>query len=348
VATTRSATSYSTAGSLSGVAAVSNASAWAVGFTGSGASPRILMLHWNGRGWSRVTSPGLLTGAGGLSAITVVNSKDAWAAGYTGNPGKTTRTLLLHWNGSAWSAVTSPAPVANGSFNAVTATASSGWAVGYYYTPPGSAVDYHALAFRLSGSRWTRVTAGLGGGGVTLTGVATTTGKTSTTWSIGDATGTIYGGVAKWNGKSWNWLSTFPVQGAYHGLWGIAAGPGGIAFAVGSNGNVPETPAPSMEWTGKAWQKVAVSAASGSSLNAVAFAPGGAAWSAGSTGLYTLVMRWNGHAWARVSAPSPGHGNQVDGLGFSASSYGWAVGQEWSSSSAYKTLILHWNGRGWS
>lgn len=204
------------------------------------------------------------------------------------------------------------------------------------------------MAFRLSGSKWTRVTAGLQGGDIGLTGVATTTGKTAVTWSIGDVVGMIDGFVMKWGGTSWKGPSSFPIQGAYHGLWGIAAGPGGIAFVVGSNGNYPATPALSMEWTGTAWKKVTVSAANGSTLNTVTFAPGGTAWSAGTTGGYTLVMRWNGHAWARVSAPSPAHGNEIDGLGFSASGYGWAVGQERSSSNVDKTLIQHWNGHTWS
>jgi membrane carboxypeptidase/penicillin-binding protein PbpC len=37
-----------------------------------------------------------------LDAITVVSAKDAWAVGYTGTYA-IDRTLLLHWNGEAWS-----------------------------------------------------------------------------------------------------------------------------------------------------------------------------------------------------------------------------------------------------
>ena len=43
------AMAYSTAGGLNGAAAVSNSSAWAVGYVGTSFAPKILMLHWNGK-----------------------------------------------------------------------------------------------------------------------------------------------------------------------------------------------------------------------------------------------------------------------------------------------------------
>jgi len=133
------ATAYSTAGGLNGAAAVSNSSAWAVGFAGNSFAPKILMLHWNGTAWSRVTSPSVLTATGELSAITAVTAKSAWAVGYTGGIGTgKNHSLLLHWNGSTWSQVTSPAPVTGGNLAAITATAKSGWAVGYVNTNPSA------------------------------------------------------------------------------------------------------------------------------------------------------------------------------------------------------------------
>jgi hypothetical protein len=223
---------------------------------------------------------------------------------------------------------------------AVTATKSGGWAVGYI---SGSAeADYRTLIFRLSGSKWSRVSASLGSG-VGLGGVAMTSGNTA--WAIGDATGMLYGVLARWNGRTWSWVKSFPVQGLYHGLFSIAAGPGGIAFAVGSNGNLPETPALSMKWTRKSWVKATVSAPKGSGLGTVTFGPGGTAWAAGETGVHTMILRWNGREWTRVASPGSGW---IDGLGFSAAGYGWAVGNTETSSGVEKTLILHWNGHDWS
>ncbi len=334
------ATTYTGTGGLDGVAAVSGSDAWAVGNLTQNDSQQILMLHWNGKAWSRVTQPSVLTSAGGLSAIKAVNAKDVWAVGSTGSASGTTHTLLLHWNGSAWSQVTTPGSVKDGVLTAVTATTSGGWAVGY--VSASAEVNYQTLVFRLSGSKWSRASTKLGNG-VALTGVATT--SKGTAWAIGNATGMIYGTVAHWNGKTWNWLKSFPVQGLYHGLYGIAAGPGGIGFAVGYNGNVPETPAISMKWTGKAWVKATVDAPEGSGLNAVTFAPGGTAWAAGEAGSHPMILKWNGKEWTRVTGPSSGW---IDGLGFSAASYGWAVGSAISSSATQETLILHWNGHAWS
>jgi hypothetical protein len=336
---------YSTGGGLNGVAAVSNSSAWAVGYVGTSFAPKILMLHWNGKAWSRVTSPSVLTATGELSAVTAVTANSAWAVGYTGGIGTgKNHSLLLHWNGSRWSQVTSPAPVTGGDLSAITATAERGWAVGYVNTDPSAPACCAGtpLVFRWNGSAWSRLTTKLGEG-IGVRGVAIT--GASTAWAIGSPVGMITGALAKWNGAAWSWV-TDPVAGPYHPLNGIAAGPGGTAFVVGTNNNRPGPPI-SARWNGKAWKQVAVGAPNGSGLNAVAFAPGGSAWAAGSAGsggsVHALVMRWNGGAWARVS--SPGAGEELNGLAFSASNYGWAVGNTTSGSDM--TVILHWNGGVW-
>jgi hypothetical protein len=339
-------TSYSAAGGLNGVAAAANNNAWAVGYSGSFSSPKILMLHWNGSVWSTVASKqlNLIGSAGDLSGITAVNATDAYAVGYTGNPGGTTHTLLLHWNGSTWSTVTRPAPVSGGGLTAITATTKSGWALGYYATGP-SALDYWSLAFRLTGATWSRVSSSTND--ITFTGVATTSAGAS--WATANQVAMVTGSLAKWSGTGWSWLHSFPVQGMYHALNGIAAGPGGIAFAVGANGNIPPTPALSMERTGHAWVKAPVSAPQGSSLNAVTFAPGGTAWAAGSAGPDggdAMIVRWNGHEWTRV--PTPAKTAPLSGIGFSAAKYGWAVGSTSLTSGGTRTLILYWNGRTWS
>jgi hypothetical protein len=341
------AATYSTAGRLNGVAAASNSSAWAVGYAGKSSAPKILMLRWNGTAWSRVTSPGVLTATGQLSAVTVVSAKSAWAVGSTGEIGTgKNHSLLLHWNGSGWRQVTSPAPVPGGNLAAVTATAKSGWAVGYVNTDPSAPLCCAGtpLVFRWNGSKWSRVTTKLGKG-TYLNGVASTAANTS--WATGGPLAMITGALAKWSGGLWSWTAD-PVRGAFRPLNGISAGPGGTAFVVGTdNDSVPA--AISARWTGKAWRQVAVSAPADSGLNAVAFAPGGTAWAAGSyfagSAVRTLVMRWNGRAWTRV--PSPGTGEELNGLAFSASNYGWAVGDTTSTSGNGRTVILHWNGAAW-
>ena len=196
------ATAYSTAGGLNGAAAVSNSSAWAVGFAGNSFAPKILMLHWNGTAWSRVTSPSVLTATGELSAITAVTAKSAWAVGYTGGIGTgKNHSLLLHWNGSTWSQVTSPAPVTGGNLAAITATAKSGWAVGYVNTNPSAPACCAGtpLVFRWNGAKWSRLATKLGKGSY-LNGVAST--GTNSAWATGGPLAMITGALAKWNGSA--------------------------------------------------------------------------------------------------------------------------------------------------
>ncbi len=307
------------------------------------------MLRWNGKAWSRVTSPSVLTASGELSAIKAVSAKSAWAVGYTGliGTGKN-HSLLLHWNGSTWSEVTGPAPVTGGSLAAIAATAKSGWAVGYVNTDPSAPLCCAGtpLVLRWNGSKWARASTKLGKG-TGLNGVAITADNRA--WATGGPLAMITGALAKWNGKAWSW-GTDPVIGDYRPLYGIAAGPGGTAFAVGTDNDYPLGPAISARWNGKAWKQVTVSAPVGSGLNAVTFAPGGTAWAVGdlSSGgtLRTLVMRWSGTAWTRVT--SPGTGEVLNGVAFSASNNGWAVGYTASTSGSFKIVILHWNGKTWA
>jgi hypothetical protein len=64
-----------------------------------------------------------------LISVTATSARNAWAVGnYT--HGKHT-TLILHWNGRAWSRVASPSPGAVSALGGVAATGRSGvWAVG--------------------------------------------------------------------------------------------------------------------------------------------------------------------------------------------------------------------------
>ena len=112
---------------LARVAAVSARSAWAVGATygtGMGSVSTALILHWNGRAWSRVVSPSLGANSA-LAGVTAISQTNAWATGVGGG-----KTSILRWNGIRWNLV--PTPSARvGVLPAVTAiSARDAWAVG--------------------------------------------------------------------------------------------------------------------------------------------------------------------------------------------------------------------------
>ena len=66
-----------------------------------------MTLHWDGTSWSLIPSPdpgGGDAGASQLFAVSAVSPTDVWAVGlYTGDIA--IDTLILHWDGTAWSQV---------------------------------------------------------------------------------------------------------------------------------------------------------------------------------------------------------------------------------------------------
>jgi len=111
---------------LVAVAATSAGDAWAIGSSSRG---QVLIEHWNGAAWTLVPSPqpGF---ARSLNAVAAVSPTDAWTVGNVLDPNHGgLLTLIEHWNGTAWTRVSSPGP---GNLVGVSATsASSAWPVGF-------------------------------------------------------------------------------------------------------------------------------------------------------------------------------------------------------------------------
>jgi hypothetical protein len=96
---------------LFAVAAVSSTDVWAVGtFDSAGLLP--MVEHWNGTTWSwDSTVPNPSPSDNELFAISAWSSTDIWAVGeFSGNGSGTTplMSLAYHWNGIAWSLITTP------------------------------------------------------------------------------------------------------------------------------------------------------------------------------------------------------------------------------------------------
>ncbi len=138
---------------LNGVSALSASDAWAVGSTGT----KTLILHWNGASWTRVPSPSPAGGVGSnLSAVSAPSASDAWAAGSYFTSSGESKTLILRWNGAAWTVVASPNPggTTGTALLAVSAlSASNVWAVG---TTASSGPVPKTLILHWNGTSWTR------------------------------------------------------------------------------------------------------------------------------------------------------------------------------------------------
>jgi hypothetical protein len=155
-----------TRNALTSVTALSASNIWAVGFSFSefaSQTPNIpqtvpgpttpLIEHWNGSQWDIIAGP--TPGNGVLHSVTALSANNVWAVGSAGGGGGggTVTTLIEHWNGIAWTTVTSPNPSAtNNELLGVAATsASSVWAVGDF---TNSKSIKRTLIERWNGTAW--------------------------------------------------------------------------------------------------------------------------------------------------------------------------------------------------
>jgi len=189
---------------LSAVSAVSAADAWAVGCYGfnvnTGASTT-LALHWNGTRWAHMAtpSPGAAHSAC-LEGVTALSASDAWAVGFF-TPSPTSgaqKPLVLHWDGTRWTQVPSPAPgdtlvTELTGVDAISAT--DAWAVGDVFN--GTSQTQRTLIFHWNGTIWTRV-ASPSPGFSTLYGVGAV--SHSDAWAVGAGHGSL---ILHWNGTRW-------------------------------------------------------------------------------------------------------------------------------------------------
>jgi hypothetical protein len=231
-----------------------------------------LILHWNGAGWQNVAAPAGVTGellaasrdrTGGIWAVgddhhgkavivrcggagcaqvpvpqagavnrlrgvKAFGPSDAWAVGDRGAD-----TLVMHWNGAAWSVVPSPNPDPfSNILNAVAVSSRGGvWAVGQKArnkadtgVPPGT----RTLAMRWNGSSWSAVATPNIGDQDTLRGIAVLAGRTPVAvgWYQNTTTGALRTLAERWNGSAWATVATPNVGAADNLLKGATSIPG--------------------------------------------------------------------------------------------------------------------------
>ena len=99
---------------LNGVSCPTTTSCFAVGYVQSGHAPNAfstLVEHWNGHSWAIMTSPnrvGSGTPNNYLNGVSCRSTTSCFAVGFSIFHGW--KTLVEHWNGRAWSIMTSPNP----------------------------------------------------------------------------------------------------------------------------------------------------------------------------------------------------------------------------------------------
>jgi hypothetical protein len=249
---------------LSGVDDISPTDAWAVGTSfpdGLGVTPAGLTLieHWNGTAWSIVPSPNPATGIPGdtdvLTSVSGTGASNVWAAGWETNEATDTISLLFeHWNGTTWTAVTSPTPLMSEQFaTGITAISPTDvWAVGQDETD-----GTKTLAAHWNGTAWSIVPTpdiNMAGDQNFLSGVSGTGADNvwASGYAIDDNLRTPY--VLHWNGTTWTMtkVPTLGTEGTQ--LNGVQALSATDAWVVGqtqeSNGAIKTL---TEQFNGTAW-----------------------------------------------------------------------------------------------
>jgi hypothetical protein len=303
--------------------------------------------------WTGGQPPGQGTGASQLSGAAVLSPCYAWAVG-SSQEGTTERSLIEHWDGTGWSVIPSPSPGTAAELLGVRALSPrDAWAVGDF----GDGTTFKTFILHWDGKHWTRVPSPSPGGTGsvdTLASVAVT--SASNAWAVGRAGNQTL--ILRWNGHAWTRV-TSPHPRPASLLQAVSAVSSTDAWAVGdivsalAGRGVPPIQTLILHWNGASWKQVtSPNPGASDSLAGVSAVSAQTAWAVGTTSRGStdsaLILRWNGHGWAR--APGPANtGSSVDLIGVAATSTSsaWAVGISFGSQ-ADTTVILRWNGRRWA
>lgn len=308
---------------LNAVTAFTPADAWAVGFKNGNTlnQSRTLTLHWDGVSWNKVSSPNpgrCLEGNFGntLNAVSAIASDDVWAVGFTFGCNNPLQTLAMHWNGTKWQVITTPAMTfGNNSLGGVLALAKDNvYAAGFRTASNGAILT---LIEHWDGTSWTIVDSPNGSAtGNSLMGISGT--SPTDLWAVGDAV--TFGS---------------PIKTL-------------VEHFDGATWTVVDSPNP---LSGSSDQNVLVSVQALSPKNATAV---GFVLDFGTQRELTMVQHWNGTKWKVVPSPNVddrgGAFNTLRGVTALSAKNMYAVGFFANSDTAgqQETLVEHFDGTSWT
>jgi hypothetical protein len=207
-----------------------------------------------GNSWAQVTSPNPETNLNELQGVVQISPGNAWAAGYVLN-GTAYRTLILHWNGTAWKRVQSPntrdASTDNMLFGIAAHGADDLWAVGQLEDVGGT----QPLTLRWNGSKWKIASAPTLGDAPFGSFLVDVDIDSMQAWAVGSyAVGSsLKGFILRRDGTRWKRvkLPSFALGTVIDGVKAIS--PRNV-WAVGEE----NTKNLVLHWNGRSWKKVQV------------------------------------------------------------------------------------------
>jgi hypothetical protein len=254
---------------------------WAVGAYGfdNGATIRVsnLILHWNGKRWSKVSGvPNPVSASTRfnlLSAVRCLSATDCVADGQdtkTTTTGSLTSNQALHWNGKKWSVQSTPNPAgtALGDFSELRglgcSSSTSCWGVGADGNNESPTQKTLNEILHWNGKKWTRSAVPNPGGSAVgafnqLNGA--TCSSTKNCWAVGtyaNSAGARVNEALHWNGKKWSVAKTPDLAGTAmsdsNTLKSVRCTSASNCWAVGSaqkSGQALQNEI--LHWNGKKW-----------------------------------------------------------------------------------------------
>jgi hypothetical protein len=329
--------------------------AWAVGYyIGDEGVYETLSAHWNGSAWTLVEPLNVGRTGDWLYGVATVSPSEAWAVGTTAGPVDTytSTTLIERWTGSAWSVVRSPNPSddpiygANQLYDVRAFTRNDVWAVGWQWTPIGSA----PLVVRWDGRRW-KVSPTPDDEYRQLVALDGT--SSSDIWAVGHSFNFNDGYQAlamHWNGRTWVVVPT-PILADDVYLNDVSVVSRTDVWAVGYSlpANLDIQPL-FLHWDGSAWSVVPSPHLSSTYnyLQSIAAVSANSVWAAGyrtvdGHQVVSFVERWDGGQWRIESTPNrPNGGNYLFDVTVDPAGGLWSAGYFYpQDSSDFQTLIQH-------
>jgi hypothetical protein len=238
---------------------------WAVGYSATNppfqSQSVTLIEHWNGSAWSLVPSPNPtppLSGGGPVSnelfGVAAVSANDVWAVGRSFDYGAG-QTLVVHWNGTAWSVVPAPHPGEYSWLRSVSAvSANDVWAVGTRYRN-GSQVT---LVLHWNGTAWS-VVPSPNDGPFTQELFRVRAVSANDVWAVGYHLA-VFGfnqvyqtTILHWNGTAWSVVPSPDVNQLSNYLWSVDGTSATDAWAVGFFDTGSDLQTMTQHWDGTAW-----------------------------------------------------------------------------------------------
>lgn len=215
-----SCTNFNTGNFINAVSGSATNDVWAVGFSFTCSGPlKPMALHWDGTKWNVVPTPKLIAvDNAALNGVLAFASNNVYAVGYHPASNGAVKTLIEHWDGTAWKVVPSPNTTSTGNFLwALSATSPTDiWAVG---DKVAAGVPVRTLVEHFDGTKWTVVPSPnpIGSGDLSanvLTSVqaVSATDVNAVGWIRDSGTQRVLTLIEHWDGTKWKVIPS-PNQG---------------------------------------------------------------------------------------------------------------------------------------